>query len=351
MNRNVFVRLSRLAAVTAAAVLAGCGGDNVLPRSRTESVEVVLNSVSNSLTLLSPDSVNPTVRTVGLGAQGTPVGVAARGAFAVVPLGVYPFAAVVDLRSGVVIHTAALPAGSGATGVAFLNDSVAFVANPNRNTVSPVNVQTGGVGAEVPVGPYPQAIVSTPGFVFVLNANLANFAPAGPGSVSMIGSNGKVSATIPLTGFNPQAGVVAGTRLYVLNAGHFGQADGSVSVVNLVTRTEELNAPGFGEFPGSIAVGVDGNLYVSVYSTGVVVWDPGVRNFVRGLNDPIVPGGSAPVSAVAFDQVGRMHTLNPGNCSAAGKEFRVTSVFTVDRTVTTGVCPFAMAFSELVPVD
>ncbi|HEX8906480.1 MAG TPA: hypothetical protein VF771_16640, partial [Longimicrobiaceae bacterium] len=279
----------------------------------------------------------------------TPVGVAVRGALAVVPLGTYPFAAVVDLRGGTVIRTIALPANSGATGVAFLNDSIAFVANPNRNSVSPVNVLTGTVGAEIATGTYPQAVVSASGLIFVLNGNLVNFSPAGPGSITVIGSDRKVIGTLPLTGVNPQAAAVSGSRMFVINAGHFGQADGSLSMLNLAAGTEE-NFTGFGEFPGSIDVGPDGNVYVGVYGKGILVWNPALRQFVRGLDNPIVPGGAPPVSALGFDVSGRLHTLNPGDCLGPGKEYRLSAA-TVNRTVTTGVCPFGLAFGEIIPVD
>jgi hypothetical protein len=352
MSNGLFRRTSRLAALALATLAAACSGDGPsTPNATPERVAVIVNSVSNSLTLVSTDSANPVPVNVGLGAQGTPVGVAVRGAIAVVPLGVYPFAAIVDLRTRTV-RTAALPANSGATGAAFLNDSIAIVGNPNRNTVSPVNVNTGTVRPEVAVGTYPQAMVANNGVVFVLNGNLVNFSPAGPGSVTVIGANGSAVATQQLSGINPQAGVVSNGRLYVINAGHFGQADGSLSVINLVSGTEEANAGGFGEFPGSIDVGNDGNVYVGVYGRGILVWNPGLRQFVRGLDNPIVPGGAAPVSALAFDHLGRLHTLNPGDCLAPGKEYRLNaSGFAVNRTVTTGVCPFAIAFTELPAVN
>jgi hypothetical protein len=354
MTNAAFRRIARLAVFPLAAALAACssGDSPTTPHSSPTKLEVILNSVDNTLTLVSPDSTNPSTRTVALGPQGTPVGAAVRGAVAVVPMGTYPFAAIVDLRTGMVTKMAALPANSGATGVAFLNDSIAIVANPNRNSVSPVNVFTGTVLPEVAVGTYPQAVVSGgTGLVFVLNANLVNFSPAGPGSVSALTSTSAVSATVQLHGINPAAGVVSGTRLFIINSGHFGANDGSLSVINLASGTEE-NFPGFGEFPGSIDAGPDGNAYVGVYGKGILEWSPALRDFVRGLDNPIVPGGAPPVSALAFDASGRLHTLNPGNCDAAGKEYRLNSgAFTVARTVTTGICPFDIDFTELTPVD
>jgi hypothetical protein len=355
MTNSIPRRLARLAAVALLpAAVAACGNDPIVSGSDFTRLELIVNSVSNSVTLVSADSVTPATRTISLGAQGTPVGAAARGAHAVVPLGIYPFAAVLDLRSAAVTATTALPANSGATGAAFLNDSIALVGNPNRNSVSPVNVLRGTVGAEIAVGTYPQALVEGVGEAYVLNANLVNFSPAGPGSVSVVSQARTVVATIPLTGVNPSAGIVAGNRLVVINAGHFGQNDGSLSIVNLTTRTQEVNVPGFGEFPGSVGVGPDGLVYVGVYGTGILVWNPATGQFIRGLANPLVPGGSPPVSALAFDYAGRLHTLNPGDCgpNTPGKEFGLGGQFTVvERTVTTGICPFSIAFSSLLPAN
>jgi hypothetical protein len=311
-------------------------------------LEVVLNSVENSLTIFPVEGPAPaSTRTVGLGPQGSPVGLATRGSLAVVPMGVYPFAAVVDLANGTVLRSVPLPANSGATGAVFLTGSVAVVANPNRNTVSPLNVLTGAVGPEVAVGTYPHAVTTDGSRVYVVNANLVNFSPAGPGSVTVLTGQFQVVGTAPLTGLNPAAAVVRGNRLYVLNSGRFGQGDGSLSVVDLATLREERLVTGFGEFPGSLAVGPDGNLYVGVYGTGVLVWDPDTRAFVRGLNNPLVPGGSPPVSAVAFDANGKLHTTNPGDCRTAGAAHRLTPSGTLERTVTTGICPFAIAFGAV----
>jgi hypothetical protein len=355
MSNSIPRRLARLAALALLpAALAACSDDPIISGSSFTRLEVIVNSVSNSVTLVSADSVNPTVRTISLGAQGSPVNAAARGAYAVVPLGIYPFASVLDLRTATVARTAALPANSGATGAAFLNDSIALVGNPNRNTVSPVNVLRGTVGAEIAVGTFPQSLVEGVGEVYVLNANLVNFAPAGPGSVSVVSQAGAVVATIPLTGVNPAAGVLAGNRLVVINSGHFGQGDGSLSIVNLTTRTQETNVPGFGEFPGSVGVGPDGMVYVGVYGTGILMWNPSTGEFIRGPGNPLVPGGSPPVSALAFDYAGRLHTLNPGNCgpNTPGKEFGLSGQFTtVERTVATGICPFSITFASLLAAN
>jgi hypothetical protein len=286
-------RLLRLAlCASAAAALAACDNPNS-PHDKPTRLEIVVNSIDNSLTLIPVDSGAP--HTVGLGSvAASPVTVAARKVFAVVPEGIYPFAAVVDLRTGTVASVA-LPANSGATGAAFLNDSIAIVGNSNRNTVTPVNVNRGTVGAEVAVGVYPQAVVEgTDGRLFVLNGNLVNFSPAGPGTVTVIDAAGHAAGTVQLSGTNPAAGVVLGSRLYIINSGTFGGNNSSLSVVNLSSMTEERVVGGFGEFPGAIAAGPDGNIYVGVYGSGIVVWNPTSLTFVRPISNPIIPGGAPP---------------------------------------------------------
>lgn len=350
MQNRVFRRLAALAAV--ALPLAACDGGPSEPRI-AERLVLTVNSVENSLSLVPVDGgSNVQVRTVGLGAQGTPTGVSARGAYAVVPLGTYPFAAVVNLRTGEVQSRVALPANSGATGSDFVNDSIAVVANPGRNTVSPVNVRRGTAGAEVAVGTYPAAVISDGARIYVLNGNLVNFSPAGPGSVTVLDEGLGVIRTVQLTGINPSAAAIIGNRLYVLNSGSFGGNNGSLSVVNLATLAEESHHTGFGEFPSSIAASPGGDLYVGLYGTGIVVWDPGSRSFRVGLDAPIKPAGSGIVSGLGFGYAGRLHTVDAGSCQTPGTMHRLNAADgAVERTVQVGICPFGIAFANVPEED
>lgn len=136
----------------AALALAACGTDSPSEPAPTPTAEVgvIVNSQDHSLSVFSVDEPQ-SVTTIGLGPDGSPVTVAARGAIAVIPLGTFPAAAVVDLRTAAVVDTVGLPEGSGATGVAFLNDSIALVANSGRNSVSPIHVGRGEPGEELAV--------------------------------------------------------------------------------------------------------------------------------------------------------------------------------------------------------
>lgn len=312
-------------------------------------VGVVVGSVDLSLTVFAVDS--PMVsRTVGLGADGSPVGVAVRGSFAAVPMGIAPVLVVVDLRGVPSTTSIALRAGSGATGADFANDSIVVVANPDLNTVTPVNVNTGTLGDDIAVGVFPQFVRTIGNRIYVLNANLENFAPAGPSSISVLDAGTfAVVATVPLSGENAQSAAVGPDgRLYVVNSGTFFGNNGTVSAVDLSTNEEVGHHEGFGDFPGSLAFGADGNLYVSSFSYGVAAWNPTSASFVRGPDDPIDPVSEGSSSGLGFDSSGRLYVLSP-ECQLPSAVNRVTAAFALEVSIPVGICPLAVGFTEVDP--
>lgn len=324
-------------------VTAACSDDPITPDPTVAAVGVVVGSGDQSLTIFELD--DPTrSRTVGLGPDGSPVTLAVRGHLAAVPMGVVPALVVVDLTTATVLRTVGLPQGSGATGVAFANDSIVVVANPGLNTVSPVNVRQGTVGAQIPVGRYPQAVTSGGGRVFVLNGELEGWTPDGPSTVTVLdASTLQVQGTVTLGGQNAQSGMVgADGRLYVLNSGNWGADDGSLSVVDPATRTEISHQTGFGDFPGALASGPDG-LYVTSFSYGLAVWSPiGGGTWVR---TPGAPGGShlSEASGVGVDPEGRVYLLHP-DCQSPSRAVRLGAAFQVDAQIPVGICPLAIGF-------
>jgi hypothetical protein len=352
MQTSVFRRrLYALAAAAALPLAAACEGDANEPEI-AERLVVAVNSVGNTLSLVPVDGpANVPTREVSLGAQGSPVDMAVRGATAVVPMGTYPFALVVDLRAGAVTRAVALPANSGATGVAFVNDTLALVANSNLNTVSPVRVRSGTVGAPIAVGRFPQAIVQDRGQLFVINANLQNFAPVGPGSVTVLDSRLAVTRTIQLSGINPQAGVVVDRRLYVINGGTYDRASGSLSVIDLGTMTEVEHHTGFGFFPTTIAASDEGILHFGGYGAGVFAWNPDTRRFTVAPASPVTPNGSAIVADLDFDDQGRLHVSDSGSCTGPGVVHRLTGRYVLERSVPVGVCPVGLVFADIPELD
>ena len=347
-------RSHRLGLLLGALLLTGCSDDGMdaLPLETAE-VGVVLSSTELSLTIFEVE--DPTqIRTVGLAPDGTPVSMAVRRGLAAVPLGINPVVAVVDLQGGLLLRTIALPAGSGATGVAFLNDSIVLAANPDLNSVTLVNVFAGTSGSEIAVDGYPQAVVVDGGRAFVLNAKLeldvelGFVVPGGPSTVSVIDIESlTVTSTIALSGENAGAGRV-GTdgRLYIVNSGSFGSANGSLSVVDLAGLTEVAHHPGFGDFPGSLALGPDARAFVGAFSYGVAVWDTSLDSFIRSPADALEPGGVPSISGVGFDDAGRLYTLTY-DCVNPSTANRHDSAFAVDVTISVGICPFAIAFTTI----
>ncbi len=339
----------RLGSLLGALFLAACFGDSTEPLPpETAEVGVVLSSTDLSLTIFEVENPAQT-RIVGLGPAGTPVTMAVRGNFAAVPLGIVSAVAVVDLKEGVRVRTVGLPTGSGATGAAFLNDSIVLVANSDLNSVTPVNVLAGTLGSTITVGRYPQAVVVEGGRAFVVNAELVDFAPAGPATVSVIDIESlTVTSTIQLSGENAGPGAVGPDgRLYIVNTGSFdGSANGSLSVVNLTSLPEEVeHHTGFGDGPGSLALGPAGRAFVGAFSYGVAVWDTSLDAFIRGPAEALRPGGSG-VTGLAFDEAGRLYTLT-ADCVNPTTANRLDGTFAIDVTIPVGTCPIAIAFTTI----
>ena len=339
--------LLRGALLPGALLLGACFGDGTAPLPpETAEVGVVLSSTDLSLTIFEVESPDVT-RTVGLGADGSPVTLAVRAGLAAVPLGIVPAVAIVDLKDGLLVRTIGLPQLSGATGVAFLNDSIILAANPNLNSVTPINVLTGTSGSDISVGRFPQAVVVEGSRAFVLNAELEGFVPDGLASVSVIDIESlSVTSTIQLSGENAATGGVGPDgRFYIVNSGSFGSANGSLSVVNLTSLTEVGHHTGFGEFPGSLALGPSARAFVGAFSYGVVVWDTSLDAFIRGPADALEPGGVPSTSGVGLDEAGRLYTLTPGFCLDPATANRHDGAFEVDLTIPVGICPLAIAFA------
>ena len=248
-----------------------------------------------------------------------------------------------------------LAAGSGATGAAIQDDSIAWIANPNLNSVTRLNYLSGDT-ASVAVGVSPHAVVMVGTRVFVVNSNLAGATPAGPSwltSFDCCTTPPPTPDSIPLTGVNARFAVVGDdSLLYVIAAGHAGAADGRLSIVDPKTRTEMAVLNGLGESPGAVAFHpTGGRLLIASTLEGILEVNTSVRAVTRGPGNGIKPGGQG-VSGLAIDLRGRVYaveaTCSPPEFVALPGTVHVLTAppdYREIHTVTVGGCPTTAAIA------
>ena len=160
-----------------------------------------------------------------------------------------------DLVRRTIVHRIPLPSGAGATGSIMVDDSIGYVANSLRNTISQVNVLSRKT-VEVPVGVSPQGFAFARGRLFVLNGNLdATGEPVGPSWITVLN---------PATN-RPAPGIDSIPLTVALN-----------NLVNSSTGVKEYNV----HFAGAILAALP----------TLVVYIVSGRYFVRGLMAGSVKG-------------------------------------------------------------
>ncbi|HXI63487.1 MAG TPA: hypothetical protein VNH14_03160 [Gemmatimonadales bacterium] len=341
-----------------ALVLVAACSDALEQTSSAGQVIGVVNSSDRTLSLISATDFTVTTRSWQSGSA-SPTTIDGSGNTFVVPLGAAD-AVGVDLLLGSCGGPATLcpqpdyviplAPGAGATGVAIQDDSIAWIANPNAYRVTRVNYQSSDT-ATVAVGVYPQAVAIIGTRVFVVNSNLVGGSPAGPSWLTSFDCCGaRTPDSIPLTGTNARFAVVGGdSLLYVVDAGHPGAADGKLSIVDPVSRTEVAVLNGLGESPGAAVFHPSGGrLLVASLTEGILEVNTTIRSVTRGPGNGVKPGGHG-VSGLAIDLRGRVYAVDPGTgagaCVAAGTVHVLTAPpsYNEINAVPVGVCPATAA--------
>ena len=339
--------------VLAVISLGGCAETNA-PLPDPIEVLLVVNREANSLSVVPVADPESGAEVPLGGSRSQPATLAARDGVAIVPLGPGDGVAVVDLRDLQLMRVIPLP-GSGANGAAVVDDSIAYVANPNLNTVSRVNYLTGG-SAEVPVGQYPQGVVFARGRVFVLNGNLdETLEPSGESWITVIDPVTNLHASgidsIPLSGpGNARSGAVGGDGLlYVVVAGSTQDSDGRLSIVDPVERVEIASFSGLGRDPGQVATDGLARVFISSTTDGLLAFDTDSNKVVRGEGEGVpIPSNTG----VAVDSEQRIYAVEAGSCvgTATGMAHVLAADLTEElRTLPLGRCPTAALTVRIPP--
>jgi len=336
-------------AVALAPAFVACS--DALERSTPVGQEiVVLNAQSPSLTLVNAGDF--TVTALGLL---TPVPtaqtVAGNEQTVLVPSGTGD--AVQVLTLGAAGRSTPLAAGSGATGVAFQNDTLAWVANPGLATVTQINVITGDTLRSLAVGPRPVAVAVVGGKVFTVNSNADGATVLGPSTLTGWKTDGSgIPDTVTLTGVDAHSVVVGDdSLLYVIERGDSGKADGRLSVVDPVAGQEDVVINGLGERPGAGVFHHSGRLLVASAAEGILEINALTRTVTRGPGAGVKPEGKGLI-ALSLDNRGRIYAVNDGGCGASPGTLYVLSPppdYTIVTTIATGLCPVASTVAEMPP--
>src|SRR5207247_5457658 len=346
----------RRLAFLALTLATGCS-DALEQKSSAGQVIGVVNANDRTLSVISATDFTVTTRSWQMG-RATPGTLDGRGHVFVVPLGAAD-AVGVDLfftcPPGALSlcvqpdYTLPLPPGSGATGVAIQDDSIAWVANPNLNTVTRVNYFNGDT-TSIAVGVYPQAVAIVGTRVFVVNGNLSVATPAGPSWLTSFDCCGvRTTDSIPLTGANARFAVVGDdSLLYVIAAGHGAAADGKLSIVDPIARTDVAVLNALGERPGAVALQPTGSrLLIASLTEGILEVNTSIRAITRGPGNGVKPGGQG-VVGLAIDLRGRVYAVDPVGCDVPGVVHVLTAPpdYHEMKTVPVGNCPTPASVAE-----
>jgi hypothetical protein len=332
--------------------LAACS-DALEQTTSAGQVVAAVNAISRTVSLVSVDDRSVTsIAMQPLGA--TPRSAAVLGSLLVVPAVDSGTLAVFDFTNGrrPAVTSRAAPVNSGAAAIAIAGDTVAWVVNPSRNTVSRINLKNGDT-ASFATGVFPQAVAISGGFVYVVNGNLVSGSPAGPSWITVrVAGTGALATidSIPLTGVNARFATLGpDSLLYVVDAGTPGKADGKLSIVDPRAAAEQVVVNGLGESPGPAVYHPSGRLLIASIAEGILEVNTSTRVLLRGAGNGIKPAGSA-IAALGLDERGRVYALDRGTCTQPGVMYVLSPPpeYNVLQQVTIGVCPVA-AVTMLVP--
>lgn len=339
----------------AAGLTLGCAATTPSTEPPIETL-IVLNSGDASLSYVqfSDPGLAGTIVLGNIG--GTPKYLAARGTQVLISTGAGNTLARAGLTTGQSPLVYRFPAGAGAAGAAFVNDTLAYVANPFIDRATRINFKTGDT-ISVATGRSPTAVAVARGRVFIANANLEPVCAAptpcvrGPSWLTVVDpEHNTVLDSIPLVGPGNAIAIEVGGDglLYVLSAGAGDQQSARVSIVDPVLRVEVGSFSGFGTLPGDLASDRAERLLVISPVEGLMEFNTRTRRVVRGADRAILLQSGV---AVVVDDEGLIYAIESGSCAGSGvgriRVFRPD--LTEARVISAGLCPVDAAIVKLPP--
>lgn len=330
------------------------------PAALPVEVLVVLDREERSLRLIATDSTNVS-RTIDLsGSLGAlkPTVLAVRGTIAILGLGNSANVLVVDLAVRRVLRMNPV-AGSGAIAAVALSETGAGFSSipgtPNGENVTRFDPLT-GESSNFQVSGGPQGFAVARGTVFAVMGNRQLCFPAVPSCIDapswLKPFPFNTIDSIPLFGPGNASATALGSDglLYVLSTGNGGTAEGRLSAVDPVARTEIASFGGFGLSPRYLTSDGSNRLLVAGPNE-LMVFNTRDRRVEKGVGSGI-PFPASPRGLVA-DAFGRAYLPVGGSCLVGGAPgfVRVFGTDLVERSpIPTGVCPVGVAVTEI-PAD
>src|SRR4029077_8448877 len=211
-------------------------------------------------------------------------------------------------------------------GVAFQDDTLAWVTDSAFDAVVQVNVRT----AQKVVSP---AVSSGPVEAAVTDSQVFSAHSSWLAAIKLTGIPAPDS--IPLSGTNAHFMVVGDdSLLYVIERGDSGKANGRVSVVDPVARQEIVVINGLGERPGAGVYHPTGRILIASATEGILEINSLTRSVIRGPGAGIKPDGHG-VVALSLDNRGRVYAVAATACGGSPGTLYILSPPPDYRIITT----------------
>ncbi|RPH92289.1 MAG: T9SS C-terminal target domain-containing protein [Calditrichaeota bacterium] len=187
---------------------------------------------------------------------------------------------IIDPRTDMVARTILLRQGSNPWSMAVVGRRKLYVTHWVTHQVSVVDLESGRVIKEIPVGRGPEGILVVNNLVFITNSGYAGWGlPFQPGSVNIVdGLTDSVIDTL-LTPVNPQdAALAPDGRVHVLCTGNYTDIGAKIAVIDLFTGPDwdqpaVIDTIDIGGSPGDLEITPSGQAYA-------VAWGDGASGFL-----------------------------------------------------------------------